>query len=85
MKTFNEFITESKDKVEFAPELDETLNPVKIVKRFNANRNLSNTHKTLSQKISNNKNLNFVSRAIEQGKLNDRMRKKQDAIKKKFS
>ena len=100
MLSFNQYLTEKKkEKIHFNPDdvsqsgtvtedsqLDEfSLNPVKIVKRVIDHNKTNSTYERLAKRIDNDKNHNFISRAIAHNRLKDRMEKRTSAINKKYS
>jgi len=91
MKSFNQFISEKKKtKVTFNPmdstDPSVTMNEEELDEFFDnpsTSSSLNSKHERLSNKIDNDKSHNFVSRAIAQGKLNDRMAAQHAVAKKR--
>ena len=98
MLSFKQFVSEKKsDKFNSSPDdviqtpggitkIEEfSLNPVKIVKRVIDHNKTDSTYDRLAKRIDNDKNHNFITRAIAHNKLKDRMEKRTSAINKKYS
>ena len=89
MISFNQFILEKKNtKITFNPmdpSVSGTMTEDEELDEFfdNTSSSLNSKHERLSNKIDSDKSHNFISRAVAQGKLNDRMAAQHDSAKKR--